>query len=211
MYIYDENGQLVPCPSYNAYYATTSGPVGVSNLQETPSVTSIYNPFAVGDGPDYYNTSYTQNWNHVTMDLSTFASQNITVFFIAEWCMYNVDWIYALIDMDCPINTTNPQPICSSSFPQTICAPAGLDASLQWNDQNNGMLGTGNCIVVNSSGTYSLKITPNYLVCNSQSNIVLDYEVQQTPTAQFSVNDSCIYSQFTTINSSINASTFEWT
>jgi gliding motility-associated-like protein len=145
------------------------------------------------------------------MDLSTFAGQSITIFFIAEWCVYTVDWIYALIDIDCPTNTTNPQPICAATFPQTLCAPAGLNASLQWFDQSNNAVGAGSCIQVNSPGNYSLKITPNYLVCNAQSNIIINYEVRQTPSAQFVVNDSCIYNEFTTTNTSVNATTFEWT
>jgi len=203
-------GAPLQCPSYNAYYSIYTGPVGVSNLSQTLYPASFYNPNAVGAGFNTFNVSYTQDWNHVTMDLSSFAGQSISIFFIAEWCIFNVDWIYALVDMDCPVNTSNPQPVCVNQFPTTLCAPNGLNASLEWLDNNNTVLGTSNCLSVNNPGVYKLKITPNFLACNIQSNIILNYEVLGAPTANFQINDSCLYNEFTTNNLSLNATSYEW-
>ncbi len=102
--LYDANGNLLSCPYYEAFYSTDQGAVGVSTFQTTPYRANYYNPNQNGDG-NYYVT-YT-DWVDVMLDLTAYAGQTLTIEFFVEWCVYNADWAYAYVDVDCPINSTD--------------------------------------------------------------------------------------------------------
>ena len=73
--IYDQNGNMLDCPYYECFYSTDLGAVGVDNFQETDNVASFYNPNADGD-----NAGVTwADWNTVTLDLTSYQGQDITV------------------------------------------------------------------------------------------------------------------------------------
>ena len=213
---YDQAGNSLPCPDYEAYYTENAGPVGFSNLNQTSGPAISYNPFALGATQfsmnlGLHNVSYTQDWNHVTLDLTQYAGQDVTIFFMAEWCIFDVDWIYALIDIDCPVNTSDPTPFCADNFPVQLSAPSNMNASFEWYNNSNNLIGTNETIDVTSFGNYLLNIVPNYLVCNGASNFIMDFEIFESPSANFDLDDNICENQFIeAINTSVNADNYEW-
>ena len=51
----------------------------------------FYNPQADGVSPDVDPVTWA-DWNTVTLDLTSYQGQNITVVFRVEWCIYGPDW-----------------------------------------------------------------------------------------------------------------------
>ncbi len=69
--LYDDQMNVLPCPSYQAYYSYDQGPVGIPSLQQTPFPASTYNPMVAGDL--FYNSNVSfSNWHHVTIDLTQY-------------------------------------------------------------------------------------------------------------------------------------------
>ena len=71
---------MLDCPYYECFYSTDLGAVGVDNFQETDNVASFYNPNADGDGPNNAGVTWA-DWNTVTLDLTSYQGQDITVVF----------------------------------------------------------------------------------------------------------------------------------
>ena len=130
---------------------------------------------------------------------------------MAEWCIFDVDWIYALIDIDCPVNTSDPTPFCTDNFPVQLSSPPNMNASFEWYDNSNNLIGTNETIDITSFGNYLLNIVPNYLVCNGTSNFTMDFEILESPSANFDLDDNICENQFIeAINTSVNADNYEW-
>ena len=171
---YDASGNILGCPQYECYYSTDYGAVGVSNFVETPNPASFYNPSANGDCPSCYPVTYA-DWNTVTLDLSAYQGQQITAVFRVEWCVPNVDWAYVLLDVDCPLNTFEPEPICLDETNQaTICGPDNM-SSYTWHDSLGAVIGTNQCLDINASGTYGLQAMPDDVECTSASLLIFDF------------------------------------
>jgi gliding motility-associated-like protein len=198
---------VLACPSYEAYFASDEGPVGIPSLQETPSPATFYNPLVAGDLWFNSNVSYS-NWHHVTIDLSDYAGTDVTMVFQNKWCAFNIDWIYTYIDVDCPINNAQPIPVCEEG-PVELCAPQGMQASYDWEFNNASLINDDACITANETGTYTLNFMPDYLEC-SNTAYEINFELITQPIANFSSAEFCIGDPILIQNLSQYGTTYEW-
>ncbi|MFM7636551.1 MAG: hypothetical protein ACKO5W_01635, partial [Crocinitomicaceae bacterium] len=205
--IYDDDLNVLSCPTYQAYYSSDEGPVGIPSLQETPFPATFYNPFVAGDLWFNSNVSYS-NWHHVTIDLSDYAGTDVTLVFQNRWCIFDVDWIYTYIDVDCPVNTSAPIPVCAEGDIQ-LCAPQGMDATYDWEYNNSPLNNFQNCITANNFGTYTLNFMPTFLEC-ANTPYELNFEVIDQPIAGFSVSEFCIGEPVIIQNLSEYATNYQW-
>jgi gliding motility-associated-like protein len=205
--LYDENFNVLSCPTYQAYYSSDEGPVGIPSLQETPFPATFYNPFVAGDLWFNSNVSYS-NWHHVTIDLSNYAGTEVTLMFQNKWCAFDVDWIYTYIDVDCPVNTSLPIPICAEGDVE-LCAPQGMSASYDWVYNDTPIENTQGCITVNEIGSYTLNFMPIYLEC-ANTPYEINYQVVDQPIAEFSVAEFCVGDPVIIENSSEYATNYQW-
>jgi len=172
---YDNGGNLLSCPQYECYYSTDNGAVGVSNFVETPNPASFYNPAANGDSPHLYPVTYA-DWNTVTLDLSAYQGQQITVVFRVEWCIYGPDWAYVLLDVDCPVTSFEPTNICLDETSQgTLCGPDNM-STYTWYDSLGVIVGNDQCLNVNTTGTYILETAP-LVECTQATLLTFDFIV----------------------------------
>ena len=173
---YDQNGNILSCPNYECYYSTDNGAVGVNNFQETENVASFYNPIANGDSPNLYKVTYA-DWNTVTFDLSGYQGQQIAIVFRVEWCIYGPDWAYVLLDVDCPLNTSDPIDICYNETNQdTICGPDNM-SEYTWYDSSGFIVGNNQCIEIDTTGTFELDVVPDEIECNFDETLSFQYNV----------------------------------
>lgn len=205
--LYDDDLNVLACPSYEAYFALDEGPVGIPSLQETPFPATFYNPLVAGDLNFNSNVSYS-NWHHVTIDMSDYAGTDVTMVFQNNWCAFNVDWIYTYIDVDCPINNAQPIPVCSEG-PIQLCAPEGMQASYDWEFNNESLINEGACITADEAGTYTLNFMPDYLEC-SNTAYEINFELIDQPKANFSSAEFCIGDLILIQNLSQHGTTYEW-
>jgi gliding motility-associated-like protein len=199
---YDATGALIPCPQFLCYHSTDNGDVGVSNFSTTPGPAVSYNPSSVGD--QSYNSSATYApWQAVTADLTPYAGTTISVVFDVKWCVYNVDWLYALIDASCPLNYTPPPSSCVT-IPSNLCGPPNMQ-SYSWHTPSGGT-GTAPCISATTAGIYTVTCVPA-LDCGSAS-FTYTYNVQPIPTAGFTSSlPACSSNLTATDNSTLNGAT----
>ena len=185
---YDAGGNILPCPQYECYYSTDNGAVGVDNFQETPQVTSFYNPSADGDCPSCYPVTYA-NWNTVTLDLSAYQGQQITAVFRVEWCFYDVDWGYVLLDVDCPLNTFEPTDVClDQTGSEMLCGHDNM-SSYSWTDPSGAVVGNNQCFDANISGTYVLESMPDDVECTSASLLTFDFNIDDPINITYLLSD----------------------
>jgi gliding motility-associated-like protein len=205
--LYDDDLNVLSCPTYQAYYSSDEGPVGIPSLQETPFPATFYNPFVAGDLWFNSNVSYS-NWHHVTIDLSDYAGSDVTLVFQNRWCVFDVDWIYTYIDVDCPVNTSLPIPICAEGDVE-LCAPQGMSASYNWEFNENQIENSQSCITVDEIGTYTLNFMPTYLEC-ANTPYALNFQVVDQPNAEVSVAEFCIGEPVIIQNLSEYATNYQW-
>lgn len=173
---YDENGNLLSCPYYECYYSTDNGAVGVDNFEETDTVASFYNPTANGDSPNLYTVTYA-DWNTVTLDLSSYQGQQITVVFRVEWCIYGPDWAYVLLDVDCPLHTSDPIDICLNETSQdSLCGPDNM-SEYTWYGPSDTIIGNSQCIEIDTAGTFVVDVVPDEIECNVETLLSFEYNV----------------------------------
>jgi len=206
--IYDENQNKLPCPSYEAYYAHIMGPVGIPSLQTTPLPAAAYNPAVAGAMASVFKVSYS-DWHSVTVDLTPYAGTNITLVFSNVWCLYNVDWIYTIIDVECPVNVFEPTQICFTGDDLDLCVPEGIDASCQWAYNGAVLSNTTPCISATESGVYTLSFLPNYLEC-SEVGYEQTFEIMKQPIAAFHSDELCMGEDITLYNDSQFGQDYEW-
>lgn len=205
--LYDQNLNPLVCPTYQAYYAYDQGPVGIPNLQETPFPATYYDPSVAGDLTFNSNVSYS-NWHHVTIDLSNYAGTDVTMVFQNLWCIFDVDWIYTYLDIDCPVNTSQPIPLCFDGD-EEICAPQGMAASYDWQFNGIPMNVNQSCIIAEQPGTYTLNFLPVHLECSNRP-YEITFDLVDQPNAEFSVADFCAGDPVVVQNTSSFGTNYEW-
>ena len=206
--LYDDQMNVLPCPSYQAYYSYDQGPVGIPSLQQTPFPASTYNPMVAGDL--FYNSNVSfSNWHHVTIDLTQYAGTDVTMVFENRWCAFDVDWIYTYIEMDCPVNNSLPVPVCLEDDEVELCAPQGILATYDWEFNNVSLNNTNECIMANNQGTYTLNFRPVYLEC-ADTSYEMNFVLIDKPIANFSVDEFCIGQPININNLSEFGSNFKW-
>jgi gliding motility-associated-like protein len=193
---FDQNNSILPCPNFLCYYSTDLGAQGVSGFQQTAGPAINYNPNANGAGPDLYEVTYS-SWNDVTLDLSVYAGQTITAKFTVEWCIYSPDWCYALLDVDCPINSMEPIVECVT-FPSSICGPPDM-ATYHWFDENDNEIGNTACLMIQTPGEYFCRALPAQVDCTPGTEVVFHYSALDYPVSDFTVQNAIACSNDPTV------------
>jgi len=196
---YDQSGAELGCPTFTCFYSTDLGAQGVDSFNQTTFDASYYNPSAVeANFPVTYS-----DWNDVTLDLSGYSGQTITVEFSASYCVPGPHWCYALIDVDCPINTSLPQLQCTFPPFYPACGPEGM-ASYEWTSATGQVLGSGQCIDVMAAGNYFCTFLPQDVQCTAGSEVTVEYEVGPFPEAITSVDpNGCVNEGLAFTNNSV--------
>lgn len=166
------------CPRYSCYYSTDLGAQGGSTLQQTTFPAMYYNPLAMGDGSDTTRVTYS-GWTDVTLDLSGYAGQTISIEFGVDWCIYGVDWSYALVDVDCPVNTSVPSVLCSGAG-NAVCAPSGM-AWYEWRSLEGELLSADSCFTPQDTGMYYCTFLPEDIQCSDGAAVTQEYRIGITP------------------------------
>lgn len=213
---YDQSGAKLPCPDYVCYYSTDDGIVGVPSMLQTMNNARFYNPNCVGDSPNIHNVTYS-NWNNITLNLTPYAGTSITVLFKVEWCWPGPDWAYALVDVDCPVNTTDTVTSCFSSNPadNVLQAPANM-ASYTWMDNAGNTLGTTQNLSISAPGTYKVKCTPANNVCDpNQTPFTVVFRSDPYPLPKIDIAPYACTSEPVNVSDTANYSTqisdWQWT
>jgi hypothetical protein len=131
--------------------------------------------------PSCAGTNY-KGWKTVTIDLTSYIGQNVTIQLIVSDCNQGGHFGYCYVDASCgQINYTNNASICSGNN-ANLCGPPGY-ATYNWTGPATG---TAQCLSTSSTGTYTLTTTSS-LGCPSP---VLTYTVNSNPavTPNFSVS-----------------------
>jgi hypothetical protein len=185
--LYNQSGEELPCPTFTCFYSTDLGPQGVDSFEQTADLAYAYNP---GASEANYSVTYS-DWKDVTLDLTTYAGQSLTVEFSASYCIYDPHWCYALIDVDCPVNSGDVQLQCSFPPFYPACGPEGME-SYEWTNSQGDIIGTGRCVDVTSAGNFFCEFTSED-VCSGTSQVTLEYLVGPYPDALTSVDENaCI-------------------
>jgi large repetitive protein len=106
---------------------------------------------------------YYRPWTYNSVNLTPYIGQTVMVKFIASGCIYGGHFGYAYVDATCGpavINTSNAMPCAGSQV--TLTAPSVAGGTYSW-IPTAGIIGsqTSQTAVINTSGTYSVIITPS--------------------------------------------------
>lgn len=173
----DANGAQIPCTFYQV--SAGQGIPGFMNSTNCASV--IYKP-----------------WTTVSVDLSNYLNQNVTIRFTTYDCALGGHYGYAYIDGSCSaFKIQQNHSLCSNS-PSTLCAPAGY-ATYTWNGPGISNV-SGQCLTVNSAGVYDVQLT-SVTGCSSP---LINYTVNMNPApnANFSPNNNNGCNAYLTFNNS---------
>jgi len=150
----DGNGNQIPCTFYQV--SAGQGIPGFINSTNCPGV--IYKP-----------------WTTVSVDLSTYVGQNVTIRFTTYDCALGGHYGYAYIDGSCNTFKIHQNGVLCNNSPAILCAPPGY-ATYTWNGPGITNV-SGQCLVVNSAGVYDVQLT-SITGCSSP---LIDYTVTMNP------------------------------
>lgn len=163
--MFDQQGNSIPC----TYYSVTAGQGIPGFLNSTTCPGVIYKP-----------------WSSVSVDLTAYIGQNVTIRFTTYDCALGGHYAYAYIDGDClSFPQTQPDTICVGQT-KTLCAPPGF-AAYQWSGVGvNG--NTNQCVTISNPGNYAVQTTM-FTGCLGP---IFYYPVynRPTPNANFNVGNS---------------------
>ncbi|MES2761526.1 MAG: PKD domain-containing protein [Bacteroidota bacterium] len=132
----DSNGTAIPCTYYNV--AAGQNIPGFLNSPNCPNV--VYKP-----------------WTNVSVDLTNFIGQDVTIRFTTQDCSLGGHYAYAYIDGSCiDFNITQSGILCQGSSVQ-LNAPVGF-ASYNWT-LPNGNPANGQVLTATNGGVYTLSLT----------------------------------------------------
>lgn len=157
----DASGNPIPC----TFYQVSAGQ-GIPGFQNSGNCAGvIYKP-----------------WTTVSVDLTNYINQNVTIRFTTYDCGLGGHYGYAYIDGACTsFQVTQTAQLCNNS-PGMLCAPAGY-ASYAWTGP--GLLSTtGQCVQINQAGTYDVLCT-SVTGCSSPL-ISISVNQEPAPNANFS-------------------------
>ena len=141
-----------------------------------------------------------KGWKTVTIDLTAYINQNVTIQLIVSDCNQGGHYGYAYIDASCgQLNYTNNASICSGAS-ANLCGPTGY-ATYTWTGPQTG---SAQCLSTTTAGTYTCATTSSlgcpsptliYTV-NANPAVVPNFSVATTPC-----NLSVTFTDHSTISS----------
>ncbi|MCD6066346.1 MAG: hypothetical protein K0S33_1172 [Bacteroidetes bacterium] len=165
----DNAGVQIPC----TFYQVSAGQ-GIPGFQNSPNCPNVvYKP-----------------WTTVSVDLSAYIGQDVTIRFTTYDCSLGGHYAYAYVDGSCvSYSITLSDSLCVNSSTQ-ICAPAGFQ-TYTWSGPGV-VSSSANCATINAAGTYSVQLT-TVTGCNSPE-ITYSVNSYPAPVATFGVvggNNAC--------------------
>lgn len=171
----DGAGNPIPCTFYQV--SAGQGIPGFQNSNNCAGV--IYKP-----------------WTTVSVDLTNYLNQNVTIRFTTYDCALGGHFGYAYIDGSCTsFQITQTQPLCNNSL-GTLCAPPGY-ASYTWTGPGL-VTNTGQCVQVNASGQYDVLCT-SVTGCSSPL-VSISVNNNPAPNANFSPSNIVGCNAFVSFN-----------
>jgi gliding motility-associated-like protein len=132
----DSSNNQIPCTFYNV----AAGQNIPGFISSTNCVSVVYKP-----------------WSSVSVDLTNYIGQNVTIRFTTYDCSLGGHYAYAYIDGSCSnFNISQSANLCEGSSIQLL-APAGF-ASYNWTLPNNNIT-TGQILTTSLAGVYTLNLT----------------------------------------------------
>jgi gliding motility-associated-like protein len=132
----DSSNNQIPCTFYNV----AAGQNIPGFLSSTNCASVVYKP-----------------WSSVSVDLTSYIGQNVTIRFTTYDCSLGGHYAYAYIDGSCSnFNITQSANLCEGSSIQLL-APAGF-ATYNWTLPNNNTT-TGQTLTTGLAGVYTLNLT----------------------------------------------------
>jgi gliding motility-associated-like protein len=171
----DAAGNPIPC----TFYQVSAGQGIPGFLNSTVCSGVIYKP-----------------WTTVSVDLSAYLNQAVTIRFTTYDCGLGGHYGYAYIDGSCSPLAINQNNILCSNSTTTLCAPAGF-ATYVWNGPGVNNVST-QCVTVSASGTYSVQMT-SVTGCSSPL-ITHGVTMVAAPVANFSINNNNGCNSFISFN-----------
>ncbi len=178
----DNSGVQIPC----TFYQVSAGQGIPGFLNSANCNGAIYKP-----------------WTTVSVDLSAYVGQDVTIRFTTYDCSLGGHYAYAYIDGSCvSYGITQNDSLCVGGVTD-ICAPPGFQ-TYTW--AGPGIVGqNGNCATVNAPGNYSVQLT----TVTGCSTPLINYVVNNypTPVAQFGVvggSNACSLNVLFNNTSSVN-------
>jgi gliding motility-associated-like protein len=162
--------------------------VGVYDQTGAEITCSMYLMVAPGTGyiqssvPTSYGIVYYKPWSTVSVNLTSYIGQNVTIRIIASDCSWQGHFGYAYIDCACApfeINTTpNPAVICSGE-PATLTAPSGA-LSYSW---STGESTQSIAVYPANTTTYTCNMTTSGITpCPAELSTTVTVNASITPT-----------------------------
>jgi gliding motility-associated-like protein len=163
--MFDQQGNPIPC----TYYSVTAGQGIPGFFNSTTCTGVIYKP-----------------WSSVSVDLTAYIGQNVTIRFTTYDCALGGHYAYAYIDGDClSFPQTQPDTICVGQT-KTLCAPSGF-AAYQWSGVGvNG--NTNQCVTISNPGNYAVQTTM-FTGCPGPTFYFPVFN-RPTPNANFNIGNS---------------------
>jgi gliding motility-associated-like protein len=182
---FNSANQPLACPQFSCYYASPPGqffgmPAGVAQNSSVQGQNIGFQSYPVTYVP----------WQTISMDLSAYNGQNITVKITCNWCLYNYDWAYCYIDADCASYNFNPSNNPCGGTPQNVCGPVGMQSYTWTPPAGGGAVSTTSCINATVPGVYTLQCTP-YTTCAALQTYTF-FIGGASPTANFVFAPACI-------------------
>lgn len=164
----DQFGNIIPCGSY---HVVAGGSI--------PGFQSLYNS-------TFLDTLRYKNWSSVSIDLSAYISQTVTVEFATGDCAQGAHFGYAYIDCACnPLSVQTA--FCPGSSQAVLVAPSGYQ-SYAWSNGDTTQVITIQNPVAGTS--YTVTMTP-YQSTSCTSVLTFNLTISPAFTAHFNVNTSC--------------------
>lgn len=146
--IFDNTNTVIPCAHYEGFFSTSGGPQGFI-ISSQPQEGNI-------GGECCYDISY-KPWTSLSVDLTPYIGQTVTLKASCKWCIYDVDWAYAYFDFGCTNYQIDQDTTCNS-VGALLIAPEDFQ-TYSWlgpgvvTGQNN------DSAYVNQTGTYTVNMT----------------------------------------------------
>jgi gliding motility-associated-like protein len=168
----------------------------------------------------YGNNIYYKPWTTVSVPLTAYIGQCITIEFTSSDCAQGGHYGYAYVDADCsPLEISAITGKCGA--PDTLIAPAGAASYLWTNTFSGGTTGivgpaNGQSILVNATGNYQVVMTSvSGSNCTTTITLPYVYTPSPEPQAEFDINPNPVsgyypYVEFTNQSSS-DVIYWDWT
>lgn len=146
--IFDNNNNAIQCAHYEALFSSNGGPQGFS-ISGQPAESNAGFECC-------YQISY-KPWTSLSVDLTPYIGQMVTLKAKCLWCVYDVDWAYAYFDFGCTDYIIKQDTTCNT-VGALLVAPSDFE-TYSWVGPGVVTGQTNDSAYVNQTGTYTVTMT----------------------------------------------------